>query len=123
MNTFKKNANLEADAPAQEKSDSETESEDALSSIHSKEDEKTQLDLFKNILTHLERGETVLRAIKRLGNSSGGNSSASTSSQSASQKWLKKKQQTNTTNQTVDPEKVKANKKALETLTGNFSIL
>lgn len=118
VNTFKKNANLEADAPAQEKSDSETESEDALSSIHSKEDEKTQLDLFKNILTHLERGETVLRAIKRLGNSSGGNSSASTSSQSASQKWLKKKQQTNTTNQTVDPEKVKANKKALETLTG-----
>ena len=120
VNTFKKNADLQGDAPAQEKSDSETESEDALSSIHSKEDEKTHLELLKNILTHLKPGETVLRAIKRLGNSSsGGSSSASTSGLSASQKWLKKKQQTNATSQSaVDPEKVKADKQALETLTG-----
>lgn len=127
MNTFKKNANLGADLTegAQEEkendTDTDTESEDALSSIHSREDEKSQNELFKNILTHLKPGETVLKAIKRLGNSSAGGSSsaASTSGLSASQRWLKKKQPTNAAaSQSVDSEKVKADKQSLETLTG-----
>ena len=65
------------------------------------------------MLVHIKPGETVLKAIKRLGNSSGGSTSVSLS---ASQRWSKKKQ-TNSTD-SIDSEKAKADKISLETLTG-----
>jgi hypothetical protein len=67
------------------------------------------------MLIHIKPGETVLKAIKRLGNSSGGSTSVSLS---ASQRWSKKKQTSST--ETVNSEKAKADKLALETLTGKI---
>ena len=100
----------------------EEEEEDTDDLMESKNDEKTTIDLFKKIVDYLKPGETVLKAIKRLGSSSSkvsSSSSSSTSNLSASQRWLKKKQpQQTASSATIDSEKLKTDKQALETLTG-----
>jgi len=126
VNTFKKNSNqdleqkqtIEKDAESNEESDDDSDNDDLMQS-DSKNDEKSTLDLFKKILDFLKPGETVLKAIKRLGSSASAAASSSTSNLSASQRWSKKKQpQQTTTLSATDSEKLKADKQAIETLTG-----
>lgn len=121
VNTFKNKYSLDTQAPADD--ESETEEKVDLSdneSIHSMEDESnTQMDIFKKILTCLKPGETVLRAIKRLGASSKSNSDTSSKAGlSASQRWLKKKTATETKGPLIDSEQVKQDMQSLEALTG-----
>ena len=91
------------------KQSGDTEEESSESDNDSVEinDEEEKIEIFKKILPHLKMNETILRAIKRLGNSS-------KSSLSASQRWLKKK------NEKQEPlsETASADKEALEKLTG-----
>lgn len=127
VNTFKKNTNKDLEQKQDEnKNESESDDDDEEETddlMESKNDEKATIDLFKKIVDYLKPGETVLKAIKRLGSSSSNvSSSSSTSNLSASQRWLKKKQpqqQTaSSTAATIDSEKLKNDKQALETLTG-----
>lgn len=67
------------------------------------------------MIVYLKSGETVLKAIKRLGSSS---ASTSTAGLSASQRWSKKKPTQQANAFSLDPETVKADKQALDTLTG-----
>ena len=71
--------------------------------------ENEQTQLFRNILEILKPGESILKAIKRLGNTG----SKNRDNLSASQRWIKKKQVD--TSQTSD--EAKANAIALEKLT------
>jgi CD2 antigen cytoplasmic tail-binding protein 2 len=101
-----------------ESDEEDEDEEDTDDLMESKNDEKTTIDLFKKIVDYLKPGETVLKAIKRLGSSSS-NVSSSSSNLSASQRWLKKKQpQQTASSATIDSEKLKTDKQALETLTG-----
>lgn len=112
INTFQKKEEVNARSQQnEEESDDEESVEDESNDL--KEDSNKHIEVFKKMLVHIKPGETVLKAIKRLGNSSGG---SATTSLSASQRWSKKKQSSETTQ--VDSEKVKSDKLALETLTG-----
>ena len=108
----------EADGDESESSDEDEDKE----STFSNEEESSQVDVFKKIVEYLKPGETVLRAIKRLGNSSKSapGASGSASSLSASQRWLKKKTPPaqDSGKQTPDSAGAAADKLALEKLTG-----
>lgn len=87
-------------------------------------DDNKKTEIFQKMIGHLKPGETILKAIKRLGVvSSGSTSSGCSSTLSASQRWLKKK---NTSQQAskIDPAEGRAAKESLEKLTGhaNFFI-
>ena len=89
-----------------------------------KEDEKGQEEMLKKIIVYLRPGETILRAIKRLGQStSSSGAKASTVGLSASQRWLKKKNQDANAQQassssSLTAEEITALKESLEKLTG-----
>jgi hypothetical protein len=68
-------------------------------------------------VTLLKPGETVIRAIKRFGNSSKLSQSNSKAGLSASQRWGKKKVQVDKTDN-VDSEQIKKDAESLEKLTG-----
>lgn len=104
-------------------SSSDDGDEEDKESTFSNEEESSQVDVFKKIVEYLRPGESVLRAIKRLGNSSKSapaTSGGSTSSLSASQRWLKKKTPTAgaAASQASDSASAAADKVALEKLTG-----
>lgn len=121
VNTFKDKYNLQKEKGDEEKdSDSETE-EPIESDIESLNNEKDQIEIFEKILGHLKPGETVLKAIKRLGNSSKSSiDNISKTGLSASQRWIKKKAPISTQGnlKPVDPEQAKLDKESLELLTG-----
>ena len=110
-----------------ESDESDAESNHSKDEI-SKEDEIDQLEMLKRIQVYLKPGETILKAIKRLGNlsksnSSGASSSSSSVGLSASQRWLKKKnppaqagQSSTASNYTT--EDIQGFKESLEKLTG-----
>ena len=121
INTFKNSKDqAPTDGAKAEDEDEEVEEnvESDNESTYSKEEEDVQLEVLKKMLVYLKPGETVLKAIKRLGNTS--KSVHSTTGLSASQRWLKKKNQPQQTNETqADSEQAKADKLALERLTGH----
>jgi hypothetical protein len=89
----------------------EEESQDA-------NDENAQIETFKKIIPCLKPQESLLKAIKRLGKSSGGSGAAS-GSLSASQRWLKKKNQSaDNKMETESASNAQADREALEKLTG-----
>jgi CD2 antigen cytoplasmic tail-binding protein 2 len=102
-------------------SESESESEEETDIIP-KDDKKSEIETFKKIIVYLKPGENILKAIKRLGNSSKAEGSTTGGATlSASQRWLKKKNQTEATakkDSNITPESIKADKEALEKLTG-----
>ena len=89
---------------AEEEEEEDVEKEESFVELGLKE----KNSLFEKMLELMKPGETVLKAIKRLGKTSGGQAVA----QSASQRWSKKK---NTSQQSASINE--ADKKALETLT------
>ncbi|CAF0831830.1 unnamed protein product [Brachionus calyciflorus] len=117
INTFKKSQDLQKPSKNEEEENEEDDDDDESSqsetgSIKNGDDEeKEKIEIFKKMLLFLKPGETILKAIKRLGNST---KSSGGSSQSASQRWLKKK----TESQQPLSEKAKIDKEALEKLTG-----
>ncbi len=129
VNTFKNKYSLNNEA-AEEKAEEDSESEEKidLSDSESVESKDGELDMFKKILTCLKPGETVLRAIKRLGAASSKLPTDATSSKaglSASQRWLKKKAPViqnksaiTETESARNAEQVKADMETLEALTG-----
>ena len=103
----------------EEETESESESEEEVDII-TKYDKTSEIETFKKIIFYLKPGENILKAIKRLGNSSK-SEGGSTASLSASQRWLKKKNQPEATSKKdskITPESIKADKEALEKLTG-----
>lgn len=107
--------------------DDENEREEAMEGGEEEEESMNKTDqteMFKKMLEHMKPGENILKAIKRLGNSSksdGVSSGTASANLSASQRWLKKKTppvSVSNNNKDVDPEKAKADKEALEKLTG-----
>ncbi|RNA30423.1 CD2 antigen cytoplasmic tail-binding 2 [Brachionus plicatilis] len=102
INSFKKSYQLH-----KQSGDTEDESSESEAESMKVDDEEEKIELFKKILPHLQMNETILRAIKRLGNSSKTGSSAS-------QRWQKKKIE----KQESLSEKALADKEALENLTG-----
>jgi CD2 antigen cytoplasmic tail-binding protein 2 len=103
------------DASKDSSSDNESEGDEIT-----KENEKDQTEILKKIIAYLMPGETILKAIKRLGQSS--SAKASTVGLSASQRWLKKKnqdtQQASSSAASLSAEEVSALKESLEKLTG-----
>ncbi len=77
-------------------------------------EELSRIETFRKMVQYLKPNESILRAIKRLGNTS---SSSNSSNLSASQRWSKKKTDT-TKNNVVDSEQSKKDKESLEKLTG-----
>lgn len=102
INSFKKSYQLHTQSGDIEEESSESDNESIAIN-----DEEEKIEIFKKILPHLRMNESILRAIKRLGNSS-------KSSLSASQRWLKKKSE----KQEPSSETALADKQALEELTG-----
>lgn len=118
VNTFKNKYSLQENV---EEEDSETEEkvESDSESDNPKDDETVQFELFKKIVTHLKPGETVLKAIKRLGDSSKlCVDNKSKVGLSASQRWCKKKAPVQQKNKTADPEQAKADRESLDLLSG-----
>ncbi len=136
INSFKKNSQgqkstLEAyklDDIEKEDDEDQDEDEDEDEYEENSKDEandlESQIETFKKIIPYLKPGETILRAIKRLGKTAGGSSGSSGSGTtlSASQRWLKKKNQPSEASQTSSSNP--ADKEAVEKLTGfaNFFI-
>lgn len=109
VNTFKNKYKLD------DEKDENTDTEETIETTLN-DSEETQIEFFKNILTLLKPGETVIKAIKRFG-SSFKTSRDSNTSLSASQRWCKKKNTNNKTDN-VDSELTKKNKESLDKLTG-----
>ena len=80
-----KNYDLTGDGNEEE----ESSSDESFKGANNLNEEKEQLELLKSIIDLIKPGETILKAIKRLGKVSGG---ASKANLSASQRWIKKKQ-------------------------------
>ena len=134
INSFKKSEILtkaqEGENEEEEENDENDEDEEKLEvddDDNDKDSKKaSQMEMFKKILEHLKPGESILKAIKRLGSSSnkssgsGGRSEGMVSANlSASQRWLKKKTTpTPVVSDVKDQEKARVNKEALEKLTG-----
>lgn len=116
VNTFKNKYSLEAEAEEVE------ETEEPLSdneSTRSQEDNLKQARVFEQILLYLKPGESVLRAIKRLGTASkAAANNESKAGLSASQRWLKKKTPAALIGK-GDPEEAKKALASLEELTGH----
>lgn len=126
INTFKDKYCLDSKGDGKGENDeelSETEEnvESDNESISSKDNESLQLEIFKKILPFLKPGETILKAIKRLGESSKScTDNSSKAGLSASQRWLKKKTPVGQTGKAnIDPAQAKAAKESLEALTGH----
>ena len=79
------------DGDEEEETSDEDENEDDKLNLTG-QDDTSQIETFKKMVLYMKPGESVLKAIKRLGNSSKGSQSVGT--MSASQRWLKKKNQT-----------------------------
>lgn len=126
INSFKKSERLTKESinGGEEENDAEEdETEEKLEDEEEEEEDEgkeksNQNEMLTKILEGLKPGETILKAIKRLGNSSkGAASSSSSSTLSASQRWLKKKQPQAATSQ-EESATAKADKETLEKLTG-----
>jgi CD2 antigen cytoplasmic tail-binding protein 2 len=87
--------------------DESSGTDESLSGANLNENEQTEL--FRKILEFLKPGESILKSIKRLGNTGGANKA----NLSASQRWIKKKQ----VDVSLKSEDSKANAEALEKLT------
>ena len=116
INSFKRSANLhekqtESGDESSEEEDDRDEDDDKAR--EDEDGEQTQLDVFKQIVSYLKPGETILKAIKRLGTLS--KSSTSGTSLSASQRWAKKKAASEPTK--MSQAELEA-KEAMEKLTG-----
>ncbi len=119
VNTFKKmenSANIiyKLDADEEETSDEDENEDDKLNITG--QTETSQIETFKQMISYMKPGENVLKAIKRLGNSSKGSQSVGT--MSASQRWLKKKNQADQAKSSKETEASLADKAALDKLTG-----
>jgi len=106
------------DASKDSSSDNESEGDEIT-----KENEKDQTEILKKIIAYLRPGETILKAIKRLGQSSSASGAkASTVGLSASQRWLKKKNQdtpqASSSTASLSAEEISALKESLDKLTG-----
>jgi len=124
VNSFKDKYSL--DKAEEEKFDSENEEKvDLLSDNESVSSKEGEMEFFKKILNCLKPGETVLKAIKRLGavsNQRQTNTTASRAGLSASQRWLKKKTPVSQNQNTVEDDirnsdQIKTNMETLEALT------
>lgn len=130
INSFKKQQSQGGDTKAADEAaddDEEEEEEDVDSADDGREetneDRTSQIVTFKKILELLRPGESVLKAINRLGKT--GASTTSRAGLSASQRWLKKKSSEPASQQPhVDADKARADREAIEALTGfaNFFI-
>lgn len=126
-NTKKKNeeAKTSIDDEQQKEEESDEDEGDDENEDYEKtfEDDKesTQIDIFKSIIEIIRPGETVLKAIKRLGNSSKSVASSNKLSMSASQRWLKKKPSGGQSSETsvASEAAAKRDKELLEKLTGH----
>lgn len=122
INTFKKSERLTKENQGEEDDENEDEEkieeEEEDENAEEEDNPSGQNEMLRKILDTLRPGETILKAIKRLGNSaSKGGASASTSGLSASQRWLKKKNNPVTT-ATAASSSTAAEKETLEKLTG-----
>ena len=137
INSFKRNKdnnNKVDDNKPQKMDDGEVKDDDEDDSASendsqdddlTKEDEKDQTEMLKKIIVYLKPGETILKAIKRLGQSSSSSGTkTSTVGLSASQRWLKKKNQDTNNGQqassssSLSVEEMNALKESLDKLTG-----
>lgn len=92
INSFKRNANLhqkQAESGEESSGDEDDRDDDEAQEKQDEEGEQSQVEVFKQIVNYLKPGETILKAIKRLGTLS--KSSTNSTSLSASQRWAKKK--------------------------------
>ncbi len=103
------------DGDEEEETSDEDENEDDKLNLTG-QDDTSQIETFKKMVLYMKPGESVLKAIKRLGNSSKGSQSVGT--MSASQRWLKKKNQNDQAKNSKESESSSADKEALDKLTG-----
>lgn len=134
INSFKKSDRLTTEKKQSEKKNEEGEDDDEEEDDDEKEEDDDeneeedetkgdQTEMFKQIQAYMKPGENILKTIKRLGESSKSSTdggSKSTAGLSASERWLKKKKTDSAAQDRgqQDPERAKADKEALEKLTG-----
>jgi CD2 antigen cytoplasmic tail-binding protein 2 len=113
-----KSANIyKLDGDEEDETSDEDEDEEDKLNITGDQDATSQIETFKKMILYMKPGESVLKAIKRLGSSS--KSSQSVGTMSASQRWLKKKNQTDQqAKSSKESEASAADKEALDKLTG-----